>query len=114
MSGITIKIIGRESDLQHGFDALPGEVRRRASIERVEKCSPVAPGIVSTLTERQRDVLTATADVGYYDVPRRGTADDVADTVGCAASTASDHLRKIETRILSTPLETDLSTYHCK
>ncbi|WP_233737817.1 helix-turn-helix domain-containing protein [Halocatena pleomorpha] len=70
MSGITIESIGRESGLQHGFNALPEEVRRRASIKRVEEYSPVALGIVSTLTERQREVLTAAVDAGYYDVPR--------------------------------------------
>ncbi|WP_227380189.1 helix-turn-helix domain-containing protein [Haladaptatus halobius] len=100
-TGLTIEIIGSESDIQNGFDALPLEVRRRTSIERVGEYSPMAPRVVSALTERQREVLNAAAAVGYYDVPRRGTADEVADVVGCASSTASEHLRKIEARILS-------------
>ena len=104
-TGITIEMVGRESDVQNGFDALPQEVRRRTSIERVGEYSPTAAGVVSTLTERQREVLDAAASVGYYDVPRRGTADDVADVVGCASSTASEHLRKIEARILSSVAE---------
>lgn len=100
-TGITIEVIGSESDVQNGFDALPEEVRRRTSIERVGEYSPTAAGMVSTLTERQHEVLDAAAAVGYYDIPRRGTADDVADVVGCASSTAPEHLRKIEARILS-------------
>jgi predicted DNA binding protein len=101
LNGVTIEVIGSESDVQTGFDALPREVRRRASIERVGKYSPVAASVVSVLTERQREVLDAAVTVGYYDVPRGGTADDVASVVGCASSTASEHLRKIEARILS-------------
>lgn len=104
-TGITLEIIGRESDVQHGFDALPEEIRRQALIERVDEYSPMTPDVVSVLTDRQREVLDAAAAVGYYDVPRRGTAADVAAVVGCAASTASEHLRKIEARILSTLAE---------
>lgn len=101
-SGMTIEMIGSESDIQDGFDALPLEVRRRTSIERVSEYSPMAAGVASALTERQREVLDAAVTAGYYDVPRRGTADDVADAVGCASSTASEHLRKIEARLLTT------------
>lgn len=100
-AGVSIEIIGRQADIQSGFDALPEEIRRRASIERVDEYSPTKPGVVSVLTDRQRDVLRAAATVGYYDVPRRGTAADVAAVVGCAPSTASEHLRKIEARILT-------------
>lgn len=97
----TVELIGSESDVQTGFDALPEEVRRRASIERVGEYSPVAASVVSVLTERQREILDAAVTVGYYDVPRSGTADDVASVAGCASSTASEHLRKIEARILT-------------
>jgi len=37
---------------------------------------------------------------GYYAVPRRASLADVADTLGCAGSTASNHLRKAETRVM--------------
>ena len=36
-TGITIEIIGSESDVQNGFDALPREIRQRTSIERVNE-----------------------------------------------------------------------------
>lgn len=100
-AGLTVEIIGSESDVQSGFDELPSEIRRRTSIEQVAEYSPRAAGVVSVLTERQREVLNTAAAVGYYDVPRQGTADDVANAVGCAPSTASEHLRKVEARILS-------------
>lgn len=104
-TGFTLEIVGSEADVQNGFDALPEEIRRRASIERVDEYSPMLPGVVSDLTDRQRDVLSAAATVGYYDVPRRGTAADVAEVVDCATSTASEHLRKIEAYVLSSLAE---------
>lgn len=100
-TGCTIEIIGRESDVQNGFDALPDDVRQQTSIERVSEYSPQTTTPSSTLTKRQREVLDAAVTVGYYDVPRRGTATEVAAALDCAPSTASEHLRKIEARVLS-------------
>lgn len=100
-TGTTVEVIGSESDVQNGFTALPADVRQRTSIERMSDYSPGTTGVRAELTDRQREILNAAVAVGYYDVPRRGTADDVAAVDGCASSTASEHLRKIEARILS-------------
>lgn len=99
--GLTVEIIGDKSNIQDGFGALPLEIRQQSSIERVGEYSPMDTGMSRALTERQREILDAAVSVGYYDVPCRGTADDVATAAGCAATTASEHLRKIEARILS-------------
>lgn len=98
---ITLEIIGSESAVQNGFEALPPAIRDRTTVERVGAYEPTDAGVRSALTDRQRDVLDAATVVGYYDVPRRGTAADVAAAVGCAPSTASEHLRKIEATVLS-------------
>jgi predicted DNA binding protein len=44
-------------------------------------------------------------EAGYYDVPREASRDDVARCLGCAPSTASEHLRKAERRVVSTFLD---------
>ena len=38
---------------------------------------------------------------GYYEIPRRATHEDIADELGCAPSTVDEHLRKAESRILT-------------
>lgn len=53
------------------------------------------------ITNRQLDALTAAVECGYYDTPRRGTVDDVADQIGTSSSTASEHLRKAESAVMS-------------
>ncbi len=50
--------------------------------------------------QRQRAAVRAAVDLGYYDQPRRATHGDVAERLGCAASTASEYLRKAEAKLV--------------
>lgn len=60
----------------------------------------------ATLTDRQDEALSAAVAVGYYEVPRTGTVEDVADRLGCAPSTAGELLRKAEARLVVDHVET--------
>lgn len=52
------------------------------------------------LTERQREVVAAAVDVGYYEEPREATLADVAAVTDCTPSTAAEHLRKAEAAVM--------------
>lgn len=52
--------------------------------------------MAGTFTERQRAAGDTALRLGYYEVPRDGTLDDVAEALGCAESTASVLLRRAE------------------
>jgi len=52
------------------------------------------------LSERQRDALIVALELGYYEVPSGATHADIADRMGCAASTATEHLRKAEAKVI--------------
>ncbi|WP_101297988.1 helix-turn-helix domain-containing protein [Halegenticoccus soli] len=52
------------------------------------------------LTERQREVLTAAVERGYYDTPRRCTLTELADGLGAAKSTVSETLHRAEERVI--------------
>lgn len=54
----------------------------------------------STLSPRQREAVEAALTLGYYETPRRATHEDVADRLECAPSTASDHLRRAEAKLV--------------
>lgn len=58
------------------------------------------------LTERQRDALEAAHSVGYYEVPRKGTVEDVATVLDCAPSTAGELVRKAEAAVVEDHLQT--------
>jgi hypothetical protein len=55
-----------------------------------------AAGDDQALTDRQREVLDAAAEMGYYETPRRATLTDVAASLDVSKSTASDVLHRAE------------------
>ena len=52
------------------------------------------------LTYRQREALRTAFHAGYFDRPRRSDAETVADAIGIAQSTLSQHLRAAEHKLL--------------
>jgi len=52
------------------------------------------------LTERQLGVLKAAVSMGYFDTPRRASIKDVARGMKISPSTAVEHLRKAEKKVL--------------
>lgn len=57
------------------------------------------------LTERQREVLLAAHDAGYYDWPRDTSGQELADEFGLAPPTLHDHLRSAERKLVSLVVE---------
>lgn len=100
-TGVSVTLMGTTNMIQEAYEQFPAEIERYITIEQVTESMPALGGGRSLLTERQREVLDAAIDLGYYSIPRRVTSRDVAEAVECAPSTASEHLRKIEARILS-------------
>jgi hypothetical protein len=58
------------------------------------------------LTGRQRELLQAAVESGYYDTPRRCSLTDLAEEVGIAKSTASETLHRAESKVVKQHLET--------
>ncbi|WP_143420921.1 helix-turn-helix domain-containing protein [Halorubrum halodurans] len=59
----------------------------------------------SELTERQREVLEAAHDAGYFDHPKGANAGEVAATLGIDRSTFSEHIAAAQRKILATVLD---------
>ncbi|NEU55388.1 helix-turn-helix domain-containing protein [Halorussus sp. MSC15.2] len=83
-------------------DAIPTDPERY-DVELLEmgERPPRADDLFSCLTERQREVLDAALERGYYENPRRATHEEVADALDVSPSTVGEHLRKIESRVFS-------------
>ncbi|MFB6222839.1 MAG: helix-turn-helix domain-containing protein [Haloarcula sp.] len=97
---VTVHIAGSSAALHNAMDDLPADVTADVRIEQLGTYDPEIDAARSALTDRQRAVLDAAVDVGYYAMPRTATIEDVAAAADCAESTASEHLRKIEARLL--------------
>ena len=57
------------------------------------------------LTDRQFDALAAAVETGYYDAPRGATVEEVGERIDASPSTASEHLRKAESAVMTAFME---------
>ena len=96
---IRVSVIGQDDVVQKGIDHVPDNVR--LELEQLSDYDPELRELSSLLTERQREILDAAVEVGYYQVPRKATHEDIAALVGISTTTVGEHLRKIEARLLS-------------
>lgn len=100
--GIRFLVAGTEQDMQRAFEAAPPGLH--VELERFGEFTGVTR-VDSALTERQREAVSVAVDLGYYEVPRTAGVRDVAARLGCAASTASDLLRRAEAAVVPTAVE---------
>ncbi|MDB2223762.1 helix-turn-helix domain-containing protein [Halorubrum ezzemoulense] len=93
-------LVGRSDALSAAVEALPAavdvEVLRTGTYDRSLGVRP---------SERQREALAAAWAAGYYEVPREGGIEAVAEALDCATSTASDLLRRAERRVVAAALD---------
>ena len=53
------------------------------------------------MTQRQEDILHQAVSLGYYQLPRKITLENLAKKLDIAPSTLSEHLRKVEDKLVS-------------
>lgn len=59
---------------------------------------------LSALTDRQREIVSTAHELGYYEVPRRVSIDDIAAEFDVDSSTVAEHLQRAERNLLDTLL----------
>ncbi|ELZ98059.1 HTH DNA binding domain-containing protein [Haloferax mucosum ATCC BAA-1512] len=91
-------LVGAGSDLRTLIERLPPSID--VSIHSVGTFDRRHETVATDCTERQFEAVRAAVELGYYDVPREGTLEEVSHALGCAESTASDLLRKAESSIM--------------
>lgn len=64
-----------------------------------EPIEPVYETLTEDLTDRQQTVLEAAIYSGFFEWPRNATGEDVAESLGIAPPTFSQHLRKAEGKV---------------
>lgn len=57
------------------------------------------------MTDRQQEVIQTAFDMGYYEVPRAVSTQEVATELGLDASTVAEHLQRAERNILGQVLQ---------
>jgi len=95
---VTFSVFGPGDQIQAAIESVPDPVA--VTVEEITGLQAIPHTVPSALSDRQREAVEAALAVGYYDVPRRGSQADVAERLGCASSTAAEHLRKAESKVL--------------
>jgi predicted DNA binding protein len=96
--GLRTTLVGTHGKLRGALSTLPEEFHFT-----VDNAGPYVPGgedLLSPLIDRQLEVFETAVEQGYYDVPRRATHEDIANSLGCP-STVDEHLRKAESRVVA-------------
>jgi len=97
--GVDLTVLGAGPDLREALSV----VREVADVT-VLVVREGWSGSADSLTDRQREVLAAAYDAGYYDYPRQATQDEVASRLGVSGSTVAEHLRHAEAALVAAAL----------
>jgi predicted DNA binding protein len=97
--GLRVTMIGDVNSFQKAIPDVPDGIRLK--LLKTGSYEPNTDRLFSQLTDRQQEILQTAVDMGYYDVPRAVTHDDIGDALGCTGGTVGGHLRKIEATLLS-------------
>lgn len=94
----TFTVLGADADVQAAIDDVPsaGDV----DIESVGGTKVATRSVIGRLSDRQLDAIEAGLELGYYDVLRAVTIDNIARELGCATSTVAKNLRKAESKLV--------------
>lgn len=91
------QLIGTVHDIYPGTQLLS----RRQITRDDESLEPVFTAITRELTDRQRTVLEAATYSGFFEWPRESAGEDVAESLGIASPTFSQHLRKAQKKVFT-------------
>ncbi|SER09191.1 helix-turn-helix domain-containing protein [Natrinema salaciae] len=97
--GLCVTMIGDVKSFQKAVPDVPDGIRLK--LLKTGSYEPDTDRLYSQLTDRQQEILRTAVDMGYYDVPRAVTHDDIGEELGCTGGTVGGHLRKIESKLLS-------------
>jgi predicted DNA binding protein len=94
-----LSVTGEEEDLKKFLDVIEmlGEVKSMS----FKKAIFNEQNIISCLTEKQKEILIAAKENGYYSYPRKINSEELSEKIGLSKPTVVQHLRKAEIRIIS-------------
>ena len=78
---------------------LISRLERTGSAVKLLRLAPVKDAI--PLTARQEEILAAALELGYFDYPKRIRLGELAKQMGVSKSTASEVLRKAQTKVVA-------------
>lgn len=97
--GLRVTLVGPEGRIREALSDLPDGIA--FDIHSAGDYRPGNGELLSPLTERQLETIQTAFEEGYYEIPRRVTHKDIAETLDCSPSTVDEHLRRAEARVVT-------------
>ncbi|WP_207589502.1 helix-turn-helix domain-containing protein [Halomontanus rarus] len=101
-TGATFTVVGEDRVLSRAHESVPD--RFDVTIEGIGEAQP-AVDPTSELSDRQREAARVGVELGYFEVPRQASHEDVARVLECSPSTAAEHLQKAQSRLVRSAFE---------
>lgn len=92
--GLRGLVIGGDETISDAMDDLPDSIS--VQLEGIGEYEPEHRRVFASLTERQQETLLTALDMGYYEVPRETTHEEIGEALDRTAATVGEHLRRIE------------------
>lgn len=97
--GLDFSVIGSQDQIGQTV-AMADEAGLNVLLERLTDYEgPRA--ILDSLTDRQHEIVQTAYAMGYYDVPREASTDEIAAEVDLDSSTVAEHLQRAEHNLLT-------------
>lgn len=96
--GLDLSIIGSQDQIGRSVERM-AEVGLDVTLERLSEYRG-SESTLDRLTDRQREVVETAHSLGYYDVPRTASTEDVATELGLDPSTVAEHLQRAERNLM--------------
>jgi predicted DNA binding protein len=96
----TVSVVGSGAALTALVDGLQDQNGVGVEIAELGDYDRRYATVTGGLTDRQYEALETATDLGYYAAPRAASLEAVADAMGVSSSTASELLRRAESRLM--------------
>lgn len=96
-----VELVGKEDEISKFLQYTDKLSNNSFKILGLTSIDTKGESLLSKLTSRQRQILLTGYALGYYDVPRRISSDDLSRHVNIDKSTIVEHLRKAERKLIA-------------
>jgi len=100
---LRVTVVGSDDNIQDALANVPETIDAEAT--EMGTYRPDDERAIARLTDRQREVLEAAVRLGYYEVPRQATYEDIAEVCDCTVGTVGEHLNRIEASIIGATVD---------
>ena len=95
-----VELVGKEDEISKFLQYTSKLSNNSFKILGLTSIDTKGESLLSKLTNRQRQMLLTAYALGYYDVPRRISSDDLSRHLNVDKSTIVEHLRKAERKLM--------------